>query len=95
MLADDSPLTHRMNVTINVFLVTAHTRENAATSLEALGLSPLVQARWADASRIERVPLMAAATSPLVTLAGRPAEERASDAWAGGVEALLFLNFAI
>ena len=44
---------------------------------EALRFSPLVQAGWADASRIESVPLVTAGAEPLVFFAGRPAAERA------------------
>ena len=39
---------------------------------EALGFTPLVKA-GTDASRIERVPLVAAGAEPLVALAKRPA----------------------
>jgi hypothetical protein len=46
---------------------------------EVLGFSPLVQARGADASRVERVPLVAADAEPLILLAGRPAAMRAPD----------------
>jgi hypothetical protein len=51
-----------------------------STAREALGFSPLVQAGWAHASCIERVPFTAAGAKPLVLLAGRPAAERALDA---------------
>jgi hypothetical protein len=47
---------------------------------EALGLSPLVKAGWADASGVERIPHIAARTEPLVFFTGRPAAERAADA---------------
>jgi hypothetical protein len=46
---------------------------------EALGFSPLMQARRADASRVERVPLVAAGAEPLVFIARRPTAERAAD----------------
>jgi hypothetical protein len=55
----------------------------------------LVQARWADASGVERVPDMAAVTKPSVFLAGRPAAERAADARIRGTFALLFVEFTI
>jgi len=48
---------------------------------EALGFSPLMEAGWADASCVERVPLIAARAKPFVLFAGRPAAERAADAW--------------
>ena len=64
-------------------------------TLEALGRSPLMEARRAHSTRIERVPLVPAATSPLVILAGRPAAEWASNAWAGGVEAFRLIGFTI
>jgi hypothetical protein len=38
---------------------------------EALGLSPMVKAGWADTSRIEGIPLIAAGAEPFVFLAGR------------------------
>jgi len=47
---------------------------------ETLSFSPLVQARGADASSIERVPLVSAVAKPFVFFAGRPAAERAPDA---------------
>ena len=46
---------------------------------EALGLSPPMQAGWADAASIEGVPFMPAATRPSVFFAGRPAAERTAD----------------
>ncbi len=42
---------------------------------ETLGFRPLVQAGWADASSIERIPRVTALAEPLVFLAGRPAAE--------------------
>jgi len=56
-----------------------------STEREALGFSPLVQASWADTSRVECVPLKAACTEPFVPLcaatsrtAGSGCEGRAS-----------------
>ena len=46
---------------------------------EALGLSPLVQAGWTDASGVKSVPFVAACAEPFVLFAGRPAAERAAD----------------
>jgi hypothetical protein len=62
---------------------------------EALRLSPLVQAGWADASRIEGIPLIAAGAEPFVFFAGRPTAERAADARAGWIEAYLLLKLAV
>ena len=47
---------------------------------EALGLSPLVEARRADSSAVESVPVVAAATRPVVVLARRPAAKWTLDA---------------
>jgi hypothetical protein len=58
-----------------------------STAREALGLSPLVETRRADASCVKRIPLIAARAEPLVFLAGRPAAEWAADAGAGRAEA--------
>jgi len=69
--------------------------QRPAATRKALGLTPLVQAGWADASGIERVPFMSAGTRPEVFFAGRPAAERAADARLGGFATLLFLNLAI
>jgi hypothetical protein len=55
----------------------------------------MVKARWADPSGVERVPVEAAVTRPSVFLAGRPAAQRAADARAIGIEALVFLKLAI
>jgi hypothetical protein len=54
-----------------------------------------MKARWADASRVERVPLVAALAEPLVLFAGRPAAEGTADArrLRGGL--LLLLSLAI
>jgi hypothetical protein len=55
-----------------------------------------VEARWADASRIERVPLIAAGAEPAIFFAGRPATERAADARRFGLAGLLiFLKLAL
>jgi hypothetical protein len=62
---------------------------------EALGFSPLVHAGWADASRVEGVPLVAADAEPFVFFAGRPLAERTANTGAGCVPALLFVEFAI
>jgi hypothetical protein len=43
---------------------------------EALSLSPLVQAGWADASGVERVPLIPAGAEPFVFLAGDQPKQR-------------------
>jgi hypothetical protein len=51
---------------------------------EALRWSPLLEAGGADPARIERVPLIAAPAEPFVVFAGRPAAERAADAWGAG-----------
>ena len=61
---------------------------------QALGLGPLVQARWANSSRVEGVPDMAAGAEPFVFLAGRPAAEWASNAGAIGVEVFLLVGLA-
>ena len=58
-----------------------------AATREALGLRPLVEAGWADTSRIECVPLISARAEPLIFLAGRPAAEWAANAEAGVVGA--------
>lgn len=50
---------------------------------EALRFIPLVKAGWAHASRIERVPLIAADARPFVLLAGRPAAEWTANARTG------------
>jgi hypothetical protein len=63
---------------------------------KALGLSPLVEARRANSSRIEGIPLIAAGAEPFVFLAGRPAAERAADArWFGLAGLLIFLKLAV
>jgi hypothetical protein len=62
---------------------------------EALGRSPLVEARRAYPASVEGVPHMPAVTSPAVCFARRPTTFGASDAWAGGVEVPLFIHFVI
>ena len=63
---------------------------------EALSLSLLVKTSWADASRVERVPVIATCAEPLDLFARRPTAERAADAgrfrFAG---LLLFFKFVI
>ena len=54
-------------------------RRPAATG-KALGLIPLVKAGWADAARVEGIPLVPAGAEPFVFFAGRPAAQRAADA---------------
>jgi hypothetical protein len=63
-----------------------------ACAREALCRSPLVQAGWADASRVERVPLIAAGAEPLVLFPGRPAAERAADARRCRLTGLLIIS---
>jgi hypothetical protein len=50
-----------------------------------------MEANWANSTSIEGVPLIAALAEPFVFLAGRPAAERASDARARRIVALLLL----
>ena len=52
---------------------------------EALSFSPVMEASWADSSRVECVPFVAAGAEPLVFFAGRPATERAADTRGVGV----------
>ena len=66
-----------------------------STAREALRFSPLVQARGADASGVECVPLIAAGAKSSVFLAGRPATLWTPDARATGVEALFLVEFSI
>lgn len=67
-----------------------------ASTRETLGRSPVVEARWAHSSGIERVPLMSARAEPVVFLAGRPAALRAADARRSRrAEFLLFFKLAI
>lgn len=69
--------------------------QRPSTTREALCFGPVVKARWADASRIKGIPRMSALAEPFVFLSGRPTAERAADARAGGIVALLFVEFAI
>jgi len=64
-----------------------------ASARKALRFSPLVQACRADASRVERVPLVSAGAEPFVLFARRPAAERTADARAGCVS--VSLNVAV
>jgi hypothetical protein len=52
-----------------------------AAATEALGLGPRMEANWADASRVECVPFVAARAAPEVFFARRPAAERTANAW--------------
>jgi hypothetical protein len=72
-----------------------HRNPTQAGAREALGLSPLVQVGWADASSVKGVPRIAAGAEPLVLLAGRPSAERAADARAGRIVFLLLIKFVI
>src|SRR5215469_1510019 len=54
--------------------------QRPSAAREAPSFSPLVQASWADASRFEGIPLIAARAKPFVLFAWRPAAERAADA---------------
>jgi hypothetical protein len=51
-----------------------------------------VHAGWADASRVEGIPLIAAGAKPLVLFAGRPAAERAANTWRFRLAGLLFVQ---
>jgi hypothetical protein len=62
---------------------------------EALRRGPLAQARRANSTGIKRVPFIPTGARPAVVLAGRPAAERASNARAGRIEALLLIRLAI
>src|SRR5579872_151162 len=63
---------------------------------EALGFAPLVEARRTHAACLKGIPRMTALTEPVIFLAGRPAAERASDAWRLRISRLLlFLKLAI
>ena len=57
--------------------------------------SPLVEASRAHSSGVKRVPHAAAVTRPEIVFAWRPAAERASNAGAGGFEALILIGLAI
>ncbi|PYV63111.1 MAG: hypothetical protein DMG97_38575 [Acidobacteria bacterium] len=75
---------------------TTHTNRNAATNghTRGAGSQSIGEDTRDTPLRVERVPLIAAGARPAVVLTGRPAAWRASDAGAGGVEALVF-RFAI
>jgi hypothetical protein len=62
---------------------------------EALGLSPVVQAGWTDASCIESIPFESASAEPVIFFAGRPAAEWAANARAGRAEVFFLVEFAI
>ena len=66
-----------------------------ASTGEALCRSPLVEASRAHSSGVKRVPHAAAVTRPEIVFAWRPAAERASNAGAGGFEALILIGLAI
>src|ERR1700758_3987823 len=78
-------------------LFSLHTTANAPTSAarEALRFSTVEQAYWAHAPRIKGIPRMSALAEPFVFLAGRPTAERAADARAGGIVALVLLKLAV
>lgn len=52
-----------------------------STAREALRFSPLMEAGWAHASRIESIPFDSAGAKPFVFLSWRPSAQRAADAW--------------
>ena len=54
-----------------------------------------MKAGGANSTSVECVPRVEAVTRPEIVFAGRPTAEWAPDARAGGVEALLFIQFAI
>ena len=55
-----------------------------------------MKARWANAARIERIPRITALAEPFGFFAGRPATQRAADAWGFRFAGLLLLlNLAI
>jgi hypothetical protein len=55
-----------------------------------------VKARRADASSIERVPIVSARAEPFIFFSGRPATERAADARGFGIAGfLVFLKLAV
>src|ERR1700722_18263165 len=66
-----------------------------AVARQALGFSPLAKAGRADAARVEGVPSMPTGAGPEVSLPGRPAAQRAPDAWAGRAEALILPKLGI
>jgi hypothetical protein len=55
-------------------------QSECATIGQALVFSPLMQAGWADASRVEGIPFETALAEPAILFARRPAAERAADA---------------
>ena len=64
-----------------------------AGAQEALRFSPLMEASWANAPGVKRVPFVPAGAKPLALFPGRPAAERAADARAGSVS--VSLNVAV
>jgi len=70
--------------------------QRPSAARETLGFSPLVNARWADAPGVERVPLKSASAEPFVLFTRRPAAERAADARRfGRAGLLLFVKLAV
>jgi hypothetical protein len=57
------------------------------------GLSALIQAGWADASRIKGIPRMTALAEPFAFVSWRPTAQRAADLRAGSVS--VSLNVAV
>ena len=83
-------------ISLEVLLRIPERMRRPSAARETLRFDPLVQAGWADAPRIESVPLEAALTEPLVFLAWRPAAQWAADARrfrSGGL--LLFVKLAV
>ena len=62
---------------------------------EALSFGPLIKAGGADASAIECVPCVPAGARPEVIFARRPTTERASNARAGRLAALVKGGFVV
>jgi hypothetical protein len=60
-----------------------------------LGFRPLVEASRANAARVECVPQVPTSAGPEVLLGRRPTTFGAPDAWAGSVDAFLFIQFVI
>jgi hypothetical protein len=75
--------------------LTLHTNPNAVTSGRTRGtrFQPSVEIGWADAARVQGIPLIAAGAKPFVLFTWRPAAERAADARFGRTCALLFVAF--
>lgn len=69
--------------------------QRPAATRQALGRNPLVKTGGTHASRIERVPLVEAATRPEVVLAWRPPTQRTPDAGPAWIPTLLLLGFAV